>query len=385
MNRIIEEIFTKENERYNLRGLGFFKTPEYEAALCLKEFPLDPLESLSSYRERALDNYYRLRGFGLFCREHIREEMFEKGIFIIMKRELVQRIKGSTRTDTDKYLAPENDSVSFLLTEKQFQEIYALNFGCIRSTFNTPEELRQYCDSLLNTYFPLEEKSVISEFIKNTTPFWEKFYIKIRPICSAICFRMSGAGFQNFADDFWSDTCVVINRFITSESRPSNLNARSIISYAVGILKNKNRELGRLRRKANIDIDNLKYKLTGEDEELFFNNPATLSSNFKSHDFHFSTNIDIQDQYAVRGYFVVILYNEDHPLHNELTEGLQDKITNLFLHYIDGISYEEIVHRNKGNITEKEMAKEAARLRQEIKRVKETLLKRYYKLMEKYR
>ena len=79
------------------------------------------------------------------------------------------------------------------------------------------------------------------------------------------------------------------------------------------------------------------------------------------------------------------MYNEDHPLHKELTEGLQDKIANLFLHYIDGISYEEIVHRNKGNISEKEMAKEAARLRQEIKRVKEILLKRYYKLMEKYR
>ena len=57
----------------------------------------------------------------------------------------------------------------------------------------------------------------------------------------------------------------------------------------------------------------------------------------------------------------------------------------MFEHYIDGLSYEEIVARHSGVTGDKETAKECARLRQETKRLKKNLLDRFHKMMEKYR
>ena len=57
----------------------------------------------------------------------------------------------------------------------------------------------------------------------------------------------------------------------------------------------------------------------------------------------------------------------------------------MFEHYIDGLSYEEIVARHFGDMEGKELVKECARVRQEIKRLKTSLYDRYRKMIEKYR
>ena len=78
----------------------------------------------------------------------------------------------------------------------------------------------------------------------------------------------------------------------------------------------------------------------------------------------------------------MILYNKEHPLHKELISGLEDKIEKLFLHYIDELPYEQIVTRYYGEQKGLDLIRRTAQVRQEIKRVKETLLKRYYKLLK---
>ena len=77
---------------------------------------------------------------------------------------------------------------------------------------------------------------------------------------------------------------------------------------------------------------------------------------------------------------VLALYNENHPLHQELVQGYEETVKMLFEHYIDGISYDDIVIKRMGNMPEKEMIKNVARIRQEVKRVKEKLIKRFIKI-----
>ena len=95
--------------------------------------------------------------------------------------------------------------------------------------------------------------------------------------------------------------------------------------------------------------------------------------------------IDYNDKDSVQGYFIVILYNKEHPLHDALVKGYEDKVDKLFEHYIDGLSYEEMVARHCGITDSRKAAKECARLRQEIKRLKKSLLDRFDKMLEQYK
>lgn len=82
---------------------------------------------------------------------------------------------------------------------------------------------------------------------------------------------------------------------------------------------------------------------------------------------------------------VVVLYNEDHPWHARLVEGMEDRVQRLFEHYIDGLSYEDIVRRHYGELPPSEGAKAAAKVRQEIKRLKDRLIERFDKIVKEYR
>jgi hypothetical protein len=79
---------------------------------------------------------------------------------------------------------------------------------------------------------------------------------------------------------------------------------------------------------------------------------------------------------------VLALYNENHPLHHELIDGYEETVKMLFEHYIDGISYDDIIIKRMGSLPEKEMIKNVARIRQEVKRVKEKLTKRFIKIIK---
>jgi hypothetical protein len=160
------------------------------------------------------------------------------------------------------------------------------------------------------------------------------------------------------------------------------ITAKSIISYAVGIIKNKNREGFRRAKETPIQIDSVQHRIEEENIDNFFDNPITLPENFPSHSFRFSNYIDTTDHDSVKGYFIVILYNKKHPLHSKLIEGVEDKVQKLFLHYIDNLSYEQIVTKYHGEQKGLDLIRHTAQLRQEIKRVKETLLKRYHKLLK---
>lgn len=377
----IRELLTKENERFHLVRLGFIKNIEKETSFYASAFPKAEDEDYAGWKHRTLKEYYRSKGFGRFCRSNINNPVFERMILTLMKSHADSLFRNEERTQTDKYLAPDMETVSYLLPEKLFQEIYGLNF-CNIQAFGNSWELNDFCRQVAKNHFPMEEPRIIGELKENETAYWEKFYKKLKPIASAYCYQMSGTSGDNNTHDIWSDTCVTVNRAVVDGRMKEPIDAKAIISYAVGILKNKNREINRKRANTPADIDTLQYKLSAEDENNFFNNPITSPENFTSQSFKISNIIDISDKDMVRKYFVVILYNKEHPLHDKLIKGLEDKVERMFDHYIDGLSYEDIVEKHWGKKTGNELNRHCAQLRQEIKRLKEKLLENYYNLIE---
>lgn len=380
----ILELLTKENERYRLERLGLFRGVREEAAVLAKQFPPQEDESFYEWKSRCLREFYRSKGFSAFCRANIHNPDFETVIASQLRIQLRRIFEESERTETDHYLAPDADTLSYALEPDLFQELYAVNFSRMPAFGNT-RELDGYCRSMAQEHFPVQEDRIINGMKDNKSFYWEKFYLKLKPITAAFCYQMSGIAGDNNIHDIWSDTCISVNRAVVEHRLKEPVDAKAVISYSVGVLKNKNKEISRNRAKAPTDIDLIQYKLTAEEEEKYFNNPVTKPENFPSHAGSLATYIDFSDKDSVQGYFIVILYNKEHPLHDELIKGYEDKVQRMFEHYIDGLSYEELVARHFGDMKGKELAKECARVRQEIKRLKTSLYERYKKMLDKYR
>ena len=378
------ELLTKESERYRLERLGFFRDIREEAELLASRFPPKEDETFAQWKSRCLREYYRHKGFSAFCRDNIDTPGFEMLVRTLINTHLQNVFNSSPRTETDRFLAPDLDTVSYAMPQSLFQELYTIYFSAMPSFGNT-SELDRFCGSIAGERFPVDEARIIGSLQENDNFYWEKFYTKLRPITDAFCYQMSGITGTNNTHDIWSDTCISVNRAVVEHRLKEPVDSKAIISYSVGILKNKNKELARSKARTPVDVDTLQYRLTAEDDEKYFNNPITKPENFPSQIPSLSTYIDYSDKESVQGYFVVILYNKEHPLHDTLVKGYEDKIGRMFEHYIDGMSYEEIVARHYGITDGKKLTKECARLRQETKRLKNNLLERFYKMLEQYR
>lgn len=381
----ITEVLTKENERYRLMRLGLFPdiTKECKLAAMLMDSAQEE-EDFAVWKSKVLREYYRAKGFSAFCKEHISDPEFESMVLSVLRRQLEITRRKSPRTETDNYLAADNDTVSYALPKEIFHDIYSFSFPGFPAIGNT-FELEDICSGMVREHFPLPEERIIGHMKENHSFFWEKFYQKLKHITSSICYQMSGVYGENNIHDIWSDTCLSVNSAVTGGKMKHDVDARAIISYAVGTLKNKNRELGRQKKRQGADLDSLQYKLTAEDENNYFDNPVTIPENFVSHSLHLSTYVDYEDEDSKRGYFIVMLYNKEHPLHDILVKGLEDKVDRLMEHYIDGLSYEDMAVKYFGEKSGKELVTICAKLRQETKRVKEKLYSRYLTILKDYR
>lgn len=379
------EILTKEDERFCLQKIGFFQDIRKEALLISHRFPPAEGETYGEWKHRCLKEYYRLRGFSIFCRENIDNPEFETTVKSLIRRHADRMFETYGRTEVDNHLAPDSDTVSFALSQTVFQEIYTLSFSALPPFGNT-SELENYSRNLAESNFPVEESRIIGYLRDNDNFYWGKFYKKLKPITAAFCYQMSGISGNNNTHDIWSETCISVNRAVVEHRLKEPVDSKAVLSYSIGVLKNKNKEIARSKARTPVDVDSISYRLQQDGaEDKYFDRPETVPENFPSQIDRLSTYIDYSDKESVQGYFIVILYNKEHPLHEPLVKGFEDKVGRLFEHYVDGLSYEEIIVRHYGVMSPKESAKECARLRQEMKRLKKNLLDRFRKIMEQYK
>lgn len=377
--RDIKEFLLKENERFRLIQLGFFTDIETETDYILKNFPAQE-DDFAKWKTRILRDYYRLKGFSIFCRNNINNIYFERVVRSLIKKELTSAFTHTTRTDTDRYLAADDDTISYSLSNDRFDFIYGTRFSNLCSFSNT-SELDIFCRDLIAEFYPISEQTAVEKLEADDNFYWDKVYRKLRPMVSGFSYKISGTYGDDNTHDIWSDTCYTLNQSVVGEKIPKPVTAKAIISYAVGIIKNKNRELLRGRKVQKVDISTIDYKLEESAEQNFFDGNQNIPSNFQSQNHKISNYIDITDKESVRCYMIVVLYNSEHPLHDRLVSGYEEKVKILFEHYLDGLSYEDLVVKHFGRVSPEDMTKISATMRQNIKRVKEKLVSRFEEMI----
>ena len=91
--------------------------------------------------------------------------------------------------------------------------------------------------------------------------------------------------------------------------------------------------------------------------------------------------IDQNNEYEFQIALSCILYDQTHPQHRELTEGMEDKINTLLAHYLKNQSYEEIAKEKYGILSDKDLQKRANKLRQDVSRVKIKIKERFQEIL----
>ena len=92
-------------------------------------------------------------------------------------------------------------------------------------------------------------------------------------------------------------------------------------------------------------------------------------------------DVDIKCDYEVSTALTVILWDKIEPWYTELVEGIEDKVTTLLQHYVQGLSYEKIALLRIPESPEVELRGLQTRLRQDVVRVRKELKKRFVRIL----
>lgn len=362
-------ILEKENERYKLIHLNFFSNLEAEAVFIEENFNASIL-GFAAWKEVVLAKYYKARDFKSFVKKNKETSLFKSVIKNIFNTELHSMCKLGVRTETDYYLSIHSDSLSYALQNKMFNDLYLEYFVSGEPNAETAEELYKYCQKIIARLFPLSEQFIITQLVNNDEFFWNKIYKKMKYLVNVLNNNYLPSEMST-RDDIWSESCCILNNALRSGKITQPISCGVLFGYAIGIVRNKNKELLRIASKniCNICDDIEKYIMAENKSQNYI-------------DLQYIDGMDDEFDFLAQ-----ILYNENHPQHKEFIAGLEDKVDILFAHYLNKMTYEEIVKERRGNriLNEKELRTESAKLRKDVSRLKKVLKERFHILQNKYK
>lgn len=95
------------------------------------------------------------------------------------------------------------------------------------------------------------------------------------------------------------------------------------------------------------------------------------------------SDIDLDCAYEVSCALTSILWDKTEPWYAQLTKGLEEKVTILLSHYVQGLSYEQIAALHAPGLSASDRQRLQAKLRQDVVRVRKTLKERFVQILKK--
>lgn len=383
---LIAESFQKEIEHYQLDKIGFIQNTRAEIDYLVNHIIVASearkVVDIDSYRQWRLSvfcAYYQKKKFAAFVQSHLHQTPFSKMVYNLMNNLLIRRFSQSPRTDTDHFLAPPGKTLSWLLCDEEFVKIYPRYFHNDIQIENT-EQLTSYCQNILIRIFPLSTNDVLTFLSNDYKIHWENLCIRIKNLTETVTKAVIKPYRYDATHDIWTETCFELRKAIQNGNLPLTADAPGVYAYTKGIIRNKIRAFFRAQKKET-------WLLINDWEQ----DPSLQISEHYSYEikdapimkeFVELNDIDSEDEYVVRKALAYALYYQDHPIHKELTEGLEDKIEILVSHYVKKLSYEEIALEKICNPTSEELKRETDRLRQDVSRVKIKIKERFKKYLD---
>lgn len=371
---LIAESFQKEIEHYQLDKIGFVQNTRAEIDYLVNHIivasearKVVDIESYRQWRLSVFGAYYQNKDFAAFVQSHLHQTPFSKMVYNLMNNLLIQRFSHSPRTDTDHFLAPPGKTLSWLLCDEEFVKIYPRYFSNNIRIENT-EQLTSYCQNILTSIFPLSTTDVLTYLSNDYKIHWENLCIRIKNLTETVTKAVIKPYRYDATHDIWTETCFELRKAIQNGNLPLTADAPGVYAYTKGIIRNKIRAFFRTQKKeAWLLLVDLEQDPSFQISEQF---SYEINDDPIMNEFVDLSNIDLEDDEVLRNVMSYLLHDQEHPIHQKLTEGLEDKIDILVLHYVKHLSYEEIALGKISNPTTEELIRETARLRKEASRGK---------------
>lgn len=388
MKSLLTEIVRKECERYGLIDLKLIGSVEEGVDILSSVWPspVDPsilsLPVFARRREKALNCFYKRIGYKDFIIRSSSSVPFLR-FLLFFQRHLLQRMRqGYTCPTLDRELAAPSHTLAFKLSRK-LDEAHRSRLLLKVRRVSCPHEMETCCRLLLKNRFPLTLDSLLSQLQKEDEEYWRELYYSIRDLAVRITSRLYPSILykKEIEHDTWSEASLFLYRKTVEKLLPLFENALHFRHYIIRICVNKCHEAGRTERMKQVLTEESipVEELTDEDGE----NDLSAGWNTDCWD-----EIDPDDNAAVSRGLTAILWDRTEPWYSRLTEGVEEKVEILFLHYVSGKSYTEIARMqdttlsSERNLSPEQFKKRQNSLRQESVRVRKLLKERFVRLLK---
>lgn len=376
----LAEVVRKECEQYRLIEFGLLHSVEEGVALLQSQFPSSAVEEETSFpsfyarRKKALNRFYSRVRFADFLMSQGRSAAFGRFLFFFQQRLLIQIRETHPFPTIDKELAIPTRTVAFKLS-KEMAESYRERLLQKIEKVKFPAEMKKCCRCFLVARFPLKWPGLLEQLKKPDEAYWLEIYKLVKKLAERVTTRLYPATpyKKEIEQDTWADASLFLQEKLTTGPLPALESALHFRRYILSVCKYKCYEAERRNQMRQVV-----WEPDGVEEELIAE--LTEEEPDEAGETRWD-DIDPLDNVAVSRALTAVLWDRIEPWYGQLTEGQEEKVRILFLRYVSGQSYAEIVRQRHGILSPQKARKEEAKLRQEVVRIRKRLKQRFIRLL----
>ena len=379
---LIEEIITKECERYELEKNGFVAdrrsvikelSSGYYTGLPKNCSRKDFLE----WKERLLNEWYVRKGFARF----FRRKAEKRCVYWMVKRLLLNAIshlqKKQTEETVDDELRVEGGrTVAFKLSSALFAQLYR-ETCCNDTLFVSPGQMEETCIHRLYALYPLKYSSLYERLLARDNEFWEEIWRLIRRFINFLVTQNRGREDEETVKEVSMETVLSIQEQLKRGKLEQIMSARHLLHSLQMTGRHKAHEWFRAEAKR-------KEELLLEDEEwqcFEYQNSVVGSSEKVDGRFAYLLEVNEKSAYEVSCALADVLSWGCGKVYEDLVAGMQDTVRAMSMLYVDDKKYEEIAQAIYGDYDSRRLDN----LRQSVSRGKEYLKKKMVNLIIDYK
>lgn len=380
-DQLIEEIVTKECERYALIENGFVadgRTAVKELACTSSAFLPDAcsLEEFGEWKERLLNDWYSRKGFAKFFRRKAEKPDMFRMVRRLSKNALSAIQKKQAEATIDEELkVEEGRTVAFKLSSALFAKFYR-ETCCNGTLFISPGQVEKKCIDGIRSLFPLKYASLYECLSVKDNEFWEEIWRLIHRFVRFLVMEKGGED-EEAAKEVSMETVISVQEQLEKGKLAQIVSAYHLLNSLQMTGRNKFREWLRAEGKRSKEI-----LLEDEDWQCLECRDAVMAVSEKVDGrFAYLLEVNEKDEYDVCCALTDILYYGYGSVYDELAEGMQDTVRAISMLYVENKKYEEIAFILYGVSGGRKLDN----LRKSVSRGKEYLKKRMVYLIIEYK
>lgn len=381
-HELIEEIVTKECERYALEDGGFVS----DRQAVVKELSCgsnaflpggSSLQEFVEWKERLLNGWYSRKGFAKFFSRKAGKYCMSR----MVKRLLLNALSAIQRKQTestidDELKMEEGRTVAFKLSTAFSAELYQ-KICCNGTLFASPGQLERECIKGVRSLFPLTYPLLYERLTAKDSEFWEEMWRLIRRFVRFLVTEKKRAEDEGTVEEVSMETVLSVQEQMEKGRLESIASAGHLLNSLQMTGRNKFREWMRAEERKQEEV------LLEEEDARWQELQYVEMTGTDRIDGRFAYLLEVNEEnvYDVCCALADVLDYGRGDVYRALVEGMQETVQVISMLYVENKKYEEIARILYGGSDEKRLAN----LRKLVSRGKEYLKKRMAELIVTYK